>query len=390
MISIKREISKELKEHILPFWIKLKDNVNGGFFGSMNYELVINQMADKGGIATARMLWSYSAAYRITKEKSCLECANHAYDFLLHKVYDHECQGIYWMLDYKGNPIDTTKHIYAQAFAVYALSEYYRATTKDEALKLAKELFELIETKGYDEERNAYLEEFDKNWSEQPNQMLSENGVMADITTNTHLHVLEAYTNLYRVWKNDQVKKALLRLLNIFYKKIYDEDSKFLKVFFDKNWDEMMNLKSFGHDIEASWLLDNAIKVLNLDHPIYNKMVIDIAYNIAHYAIQKDGSIINEEINEKKDYTRVWWGQAEAMIGFLNAYERTGDQLFLKLVKDLWEYTKCYVIDHRHGSEWYWSIDSNGKPITKDIVEPWKTPYHNTRFCLEIERRIVS
>ncbi|QUI24257.1 AGE family epimerase/isomerase [Vallitalea pronyensis] len=387
MNGIKKEIAMELKAHILPFWMGLKDDVHGGFYGAVDHELVVNQKADKGGIASARILWAYAAAYRVTGEQEYLDCADHAYAFLYDKVYDHEFQGIYWMLDYQGNPVDTRKHIYAQAFAVYALSEYYRATHHQEALDLAKTIYQVIENKGYDEEREAYLEEFNRYWLQKPNKMLSENGVIADITTNTHLHILEAYTNLYRVWKNASLEKRLIRLVHIFYDKIYNRDTKFLKVFFDKNWCEIVNLKSFGHDIEASWLLDDAIKVLNIQKPKYTEMVIDIAYNIGDYAIEKDGSLINEEHNDKKDTTRIWWGQAEAMVGFLNAYERTGDTYFLGLVKQLWQYTKDHMIDVRQGGEWHWSIDQHGQLSKKPLVEPWKTPYHNTRFCIELMER---
>lgn len=381
------EVEMELTEHILPFWMTLKDEQNGGFYGTVDFDLNTHKQADKGGIVTARFLWTFSAAYRVTKNKQYLEYADHLYDFLVNKVCDSEYSGLYWLVDYQGNPKDTRKHVYTQSFGIYALSEYYRATKNEAALELAISLFELIESKGFSKQSNAYMEEFDREWNPAPNEMLSENGILAEITMNTHIHVLEAYTNLYKAWPNKRLKTRLNSLLDVHYKKIYDQESKFLHVFFDKEWNSLLNVKSFGHDIEASWLMDETIKALELNNEDYLKMVIDIAYNIADYAIQVDGSLINEELNEVLDPTRVWWVQAEAIVGFHNAYERTGDQRFLKLVKDLWEYTKKFIIDKRSHGEWYWSVDEKGDPSEKNISDPWKASYHNGRFCLEMMER---
>ncbi|RSK28345.1 N-acylglucosamine 2-epimerase [Bacillus sp. HMF5848] len=388
MNTFKHEVTKELTEHILPFWMKQKDDIYGGFYGEVDYNLNVHQQANKGGIITSRFLWTFSAAYRVTNDKTYLNIATHLYNFLINKVYDHEHKGLYWMVDYKGTPIDTRKHVYTQSFGIYALSEYFRATQNEEALKMAKDLFELIEEKGYNQSINAYREEFDRQWNEVPNEMLSENGVMAEITMNTTIHVLEAYTTLYKVWPTEQVKSRIENLLRILYENIYDKETKFLGVFFDMNWNSIINLKSFGHDIEASWLIDEAIKAIKLEKPEYHQMVIDIAYNIANYAIQNDGSLINEQENDLLDKTRVWWVQAEAMVGFLNAYQRTHDHMFLKIIQNLWEYTKQNIIDSRENGEWIWSVEANGQPTKRNIGDPWKGSYHNGRFCLEIIERM--
>jgi len=388
MEKLKQEVEIELTEHILPFWMKLKDEQNGGFYGTVDFDLHTHKQADKGGIVTARFLWTFSAAYRVTKNKVYLEYADHLYDFLVNKVYDNKHLGLYWLVDYQGNPKDTRKHVYTQSFGVYALSEYYRATKNEEALKLAISLFELIEDKGFSKESNAYMEEFDREWNPAPNEMLSENGVLAEITMNTHIHVLEAYTNLYKAWPNQRLKERLNDLLAVHYHKIYDPNTKFLHVFFDKEWNSLLNMKSFGHDIEAAWLMDETIKVLDRHDEAYTKMVVDIAYNIADYAMQDDGSLVNEELNGVVDPTRIWWVQAEAIVGFYNAFERTGDQRFLDLVHGLWEYTKKFIIDERAQGEWYWSVDEQGVPAQRNIGDPWKGSYHNGRFCLEMMERM--
>lgn len=388
MNEFRIEVEKELTEHILPFWMKLKDEQNGGFYGKVDFDLNTHKQADKGGIVTARFLWTFSAAYRVTKDNTYLEYADHLYDFLVNKLYDNEHSGLYWLVDDQGNPKDMRKHVYTQSFGIYALSEYYRATKNEKALKLAISLFELIEDKGFSKDSNAYMEEFDREWNPTPNEMLSENGVIAEITMNTHIHVLEAYTNLYKAWPNEKLKARLNDLLKVHYEKIYNPETKFLHVFFDKEWNNLLDIKSFGHDIEASWLMDETIKALDLNDEDYINMVVDIAYNIADYAMQDDGSLVNEELNGVVDPTRIWWVQAEAIVGFYNAFERTGDQRFLDLVHGLWEYTKQYIIDGRAQGEWYWSVDEKGNPTKENICDPWKASYHNGRFCLEMMERM--
>ena len=388
-----RVLAKEIKVHletkILPFWMNLKDGEYGGFYGQINYDLSIEKTADKGGIATARFLWTYSSASRVLKEEKYLEMANHLYEFLKENIYDREHGGIYWMVNYRGEPKDCRKHIYAQSFALYALSEYYRITKSEEALQLALSIYQLMEDKGYSEANKGYLEEFDRKWNPMPNEMLSEDDVIADMTMNTHIHILEAYTNLYQAYPNEKLKQRLERLLAIHYEKIYDESTKFLHVFFDNKWNSIVKKKSFGHDIEASWLINKALNAISLQNPKYDEMVLDIAYNIANCAIAKDGAILNEEVDGVVDRTRIWWVQAEAMVGFLNAWERTADKRWKHHMKELWRYIQDNIVDPREKGEWFWSVKPSGKPIERPIGEPWKTSYHNGRFCLEFIERVL-
>lgn len=387
--QLQTEIAEHWQTKIMPFWANLKDEDRGGFYGWVGNDLQVNQEAPKGGIATARQLWSFSAAYRVTSEEIWREHAEHAYRFLTGHLMDREHGGMYWMVDATGEPRDSSKHVYTQSFGIYALSEYYRATDDASALTIAKTLFALIESKGFNTEAPAYKEQFDRFWNEQPNEMLSENGVIADYTMNTHIHVLEAYTTLYKVWPDPQVKAALERLLGILYERVYDKNTKSLGVFFNKRWESIIDLRSFGHDIEASWLIDEALKVLSLEHhPQYSAMVTDIAYNIMNVAVQSDGSLMNEQEGKHVDTTRIWWVQAEAMVGFYNAYQRTGDSKFLETVERLWNYTRTHIVDSRPGGEWYWAVDENGTPDHHEMAGPWKCPYHNSRFCIELMERM--
>lgn len=366
----------------------MKDEEQGGYYGELDYSLKLNKKAAKGGIANSRILWSFSAAYRYISSESYADHANHSFRFLKEKLLDHEFGGIYWSVDYQGNPLDTRKHIYNQAFAVYSLSEYYRALNNVEALELAKNLFFLIEDKGYSPETNAYKEEFNRTWQEQPNEMLSENNVIASITMNTHIHILEAYTTLYRVWPDSRVRAALENLLHILHDRMYDAKKGRLHVFFDENWNSLLDLTSYGHDIEASWLMEDAMYVIGSDLPEHKKMIVDLAYSVARNAIQSDGSLANERENDHLDTTRIWWVQAEAIVGFYNAYQRTNDPLFLELVTNLWKYTKNHIIDSRPGSEWIWAVKADGSPDQREIAGTWKCPYHNSRFCIEMIERM--
>ncbi|MGQ8873296.1 AGE family epimerase/isomerase [Paenibacillus sp. TSA_86.1] len=389
LVQLQSEIAEHWKTKILPFWANLKDTDHGGFYGWVGNDLLVNRYAPKGGIATARQLWSFAAAYRVTGEKIWQDQADHAYRFLTEYLVDREHGGMYWMVEATGEPLDMSKHVYTQAFGVYALSEYYRATDNTSALELAKTVFARIESKGLNAELPAYKEQFDRYWNEQPNEMLSENGVIADYTMNTHIHVLEAYTTLYRVWPDPEVKAALERLLGILYERVYDKNTKFLGVFFNQKWESIIDLRSFGHDIEASWLIDDALKILGLEHhPQYSVMVTDIAYNILNSAVQADGSLINEQEGHHVDTMRIWWVQAEAMVGFYNAYQRTGDAVFLEQVERLWSYTKDHIVDLRAGGEWHWAVDEKGTPDQHEVAGPWKCPYHNSRFCIELLERM--
>lgn len=388
MINLSEEVDKELNQRILPFWTSLADYENGGFYGYVGYNGRINKEAEKGGILNSRILWFFSAVYCLDKKDEALKLASHAYNFMVEKLIDEEYQGLYWMVNFKGQPTDKRKHIYNQAFGIYALAKYYKATGKEEALKIAKKIFDLIEKKC--ENSNGYLEEFDRQWNEKDNEMLSENEVIADRTMNTHLHVLEAYTLLYEVSKDPLVRKRLYYLLDLIKNKIYSQKNQSLKVFFDKNWKETIEIQSYGHDIEGTWLIDRAADVLEdkiLIESTY-AYTLKIAENIYKNAYSTWG-IINESVKGVTDTGKVWWVQAEAMVGFYNAYEKTGDNKYLGATQEIWKYIKNYVVDKRDNSEWFWKLAEDNTPIPDmPIVEPWKCPYHNGRMCIEIIERM--
>ena len=386
-MNLAHEVRKELTDRIIPFWKQLRDDEHGGYYGYMDFDLNVDKCYEKGCILNSRILWFFSNAYMTLKDKTLLSEADHAYHFMRDCCEDKEYGGVFWSVSYDGKPLDTTKHIYNQAFAIYALSSYYAASNDGGALEFAMDLFEKIETIGTDS--YGYLESFNRKWELEDNDKLSENGLLADKTMNTLLHVLEAYTELYRVNKDEKVKAALIKILDAFRNQVYNEKTNRLEVFFDEKMNTISDLYSYGHDIEASWLLDRACTVLSDEkitaktHEYTNALVAEV-----YKEALDNGAMNNECFKGVVDTTRVWWVQAEAMVGFYNCYEKTGEEKYKDITEQLWEYIRKYIIDKRAGSEWFWDLDKDGNPVSKKpIVEPWKCPYHNGRMCMEIIRR---
>lgn len=391
MTDMRNEIKEELTSHILPFWKSLKDEENGGYYGYMDCDLKLDKQAEKGGILNSRILWTFSNAYMFLKESSLLDYAKHAYDFLVEKLYDRERGGIYWSVDYMGNPADTIKHSYNIAFAVYALSSYYDASGDEHALELAKELFYVIENTYRDE--FGYKEALTVDFSPQSNEHLSENGVIAEKTMNTTLHIFEAYTELYRVSGFGPAKKSMEWILHIFKDKIFNPEKRRLEVFFDKEFHSILDLHSYGHDIEAAWLIERGLvvlgdKALHEDFltmfEILEKEILSVAYDGTSVAAECENGVVLDK--------RIWWVQCEAMIGFYNAYQKRPEETpYLEAVRQIWEFVKTYIIDKRQGGEWINErFYDEERTINREepMLSPWKCPYHNARMCMEMLKRI--
>ena len=382
------EIKAHLINDIIPFWKGLRDDEFGGYYGYLDYDLKLDKKAVKGCILNSRITWFFSNAYTLLKDESLLEEAKHGFAFLKEHCMDKDNGGIYWSMKYNGEPEDTTKHTYNQAFSIYALSSYYEASGDEEALEMAKELFHIIETRCTDE--IGYKEAFDKEFHEIENDKLSENGVIAEKTMNTLLHVFEAYTELYRVAKLPEVKERLEWIMDTFADKVYNPALHRQEVFFDRNMNSILDLHSYGHDIETAWLIDRGVKVLG-EKKYEDKMspiTRDLTAQI--YKVAFDGrSLANECERGVVNKHRIWWVQAETVVGFLNGFQKNPDKPeYLDAAKAEWNFIKEYVIDKRKGSEWYWEVDPDGKPYEgRPIVEPWKCPYHNGRMCFEVIKR---
>lgn len=386
MINISMAAQDMLQRKIAPFWLGLMDEQYGGFYGYMDYDLNLNKKAEKGCILNSRILWFFSEAALETKDPACRKAADHAFEFLMNHCVDELNGGVYWSVTYDGKPLDTTKHTYNQAFAIYALSSYYRLTGNLQALSMATKLFYIIEDNCTDDV--GYLEAFTVDWRPESNEKLSENGVMADKTMNTLLHVFEGYSGLLQAVRFPELEKAMRRILDIYMDDIYDPNLHRQKVFFDKEYNSIIDLYSYGHDIESSWLIDWGCKLLG--DAALSEHVEKINSTLAQAIYQnayRDHSVINECERGINDLTRVWWVQAESVLGFVNEYEKSGDPKYAAAAADVWHYICDKLVDKREGSEWFWSVDNDGHPFHKPIVEPWKCPYHNGRMCLELMRR---
>lgn len=386
-MTLKQQAKIMLEDHLISFWSRLRDDMYGGYYGYMDYDLHVDRKAEKGCILNSRILWFFSRCAKDLGRKDCLQEAEHAYRFLMDHCSDQEHGGVFWSLRYDGTPQDTTKHTYVQAFAIYALSAYYEATGDRQALETAFELFRLIESRCRD--KDGYLEAFAQDFSPASNEKLSENGVMAQRTMNTLLHVFEGYAGLYQANWDEQVRQAMCSILRIYQEKIFDPVHCRQKVFFDLNYCSLIDLHSYGHDIESSWLMDWGTALLGDKQLIAAVGQINscLASSIYEHAY-RDHSVLNECERGVDDTRRIWWVQAEAVLGFLNAWEKTGSAKFRDAAVDVWQYINRCLVDPRPGSEWFWLVDEKGEPDrTRPIVEPWKCPYHNGRMCLEILRR---
>ncbi len=385
MNGMTQEVREHLTRDLIPFWKGLRDDVRGGYIGLVDFSLARDPEAERGCILLSRILWFFSSAYLTLGDRSLLDEADHAYAALLTMV-DAQNGGVYWSLNADGTVCDPTKHTYNQAFAVYALSAYARASGRKAALERAMGLYRVIETKCRDE--GGYLEAQTADWRPMSNEKLSENGVMAGRTMNTLLHVMEGYTGLYEATGDAGVREKLYAILDTLEKKVWNPEKRRQEVFFDADWHTLIDLHSFGHDIETAWLADHTLEVL--DDAALTARIRPLLLAMADETLKlayTEGSGFSAEMERGKvDTTRVWWVQAEALLGFLNAYGRTGEERFLRAARSQWTYIRDHVIDRRCG-EWHWSLREDGTPTGKPIVEPWKCPYHNGRMCFEVIRR---
>ncbi len=389
--ELRSQLREELTQNILPFWMeRMPDQEQGGFYGRIDGHGICHPEAEKGTILCARILWTFSAAYRLLHEVRYLAIADRAKEYLLNRFIDPDYGGVYWSLKPDGTPSNTKKQVYASGFAIYGLSEYARATSDPQTLETAIALFHTLEQKAWDPLYGGYFEAFSREWGPIDDVRLSDKDANERKTMNTHLHILEPYTNLYRIWPSGELAKSIRRLITIFTEKIYDRQTGHLGLFFGDDWSRRSSTVSYGHDIESSWLIDEAVRVLGDEKEIVaTTPIIKHIARAAAEGILPDGSLIYESDPKTgdKDTERHWWVQAENVVGFYNLFHRFADQTALDKALRSWEYIRTHLIDPTDG-EWFWSILPNGQPNkTDDKAGFWKCPYHNGRMCMEIMAR---
>jgi len=393
--KFKTAVTQVLDENIIPFWLTYsRDAENGGFFGRISNDLKVDPTAPRGLILYTRILWAFSALYKFKPEVQYLELARRAYDYLANAFWDKKFGGFYWMVDYQGKVIDDLKKIYGQAFAIYALCEYYAAGGDRSALDLAINIFELIEKHNHDNQFGGYFESSYRDWKIADNVALSEVDLAEKKSMNTHLHLMEAYTSLAHEWRNEQVQNRLKELIDCHLNFILNPDSYHLQLFFDERWIPKSEVISFGHDIEASWLLTEAAEILGNSQLI--SKVANICLKMVNATliegISEQGGLFMEMDGEGKIIPRDfdWWPQVEAIIACLNVYQQLKKESYLNHALRFWNFLDEYFIDHQN-SEWFYSVSADRVPNPQRLkVCEWKGPYHNIRGCIEILKRLAT
>jgi len=388
LLSIRDRIQKELLENILPFWEnQMLDSEFGGFYGRAANDLSIDKTADKSCVLISQVLWTFSAAYSVFKDENYRKTAEHAFRFLRDAFYDQKYGGLYYTVDYKGSPTNRKKVVCGIAAGINGLSEFYRVTGNSESISIAVELFGLIEKNSFDDMHGGYFSAFSEHWKPAADKTARQDDINAAKSASTHLHILDAYTNLYGAAPGNLPEEKLTALVRLIVEKIYSQKSEHLKLYFTENWVPVSDIVSFGHDIAASRLIYKAAVIsgeeelkdlavnasLKMAEAVYNEGYDDVF-----------GGIYNQvSAPYSIDFDKNWWAQAEAVSGFLNAYILSGDSKYSDAVIKTWEFIDKYIVDHRYG-EWFSSVTRIGNPKTHlPKADTWKTPYHNSRFCLE-------
>ncbi|MEJ2148819.1 MAG: AGE family epimerase/isomerase [Chloroflexota bacterium] len=386
-----QQVLRELREVILPFYPRhAVDRERGGFYGWVGNDGRVDKQAPRSLIQHTRLLWTFALAARVLDDSSYRELANHAYEYLLGSFWDGEFGGFYWMLDYKGQPIETDKLTYGQAFAIYALAEYALLTEVGAPLAYATSVWKRLEVRLTDQEYGGYFEGARRDWSPAPELHVDDHPTEKGM--NSHLHLLEAYTNLLRAWDDERMRESLGGLLRVVLDRVVDERRAHLKLYMDKRWEPLSDHVSYGHDIEASWLLYEAAEVLGEVALLAEcrAAALSLAEETLAHGLDDAGAVINsDDVNLIGADSRDWWPQAEGMVGFLNAYQISGEGRFLDASLGCWEYARTHLSDREHG-EWFSAVDGEGRPFDQPKTGPWKTPYHNGRACLEVYWRVEA
>lgn len=389
--TLRDEVLKDLKENVLHFWEKYAVDPSGGFYGMILNDGTPRPDEAKGVVLNARILWTFSTAYRLFGDENYKHLANRAQRYLIDHFIDKQLGGVYWSLYADGTPLDTEKQTYGMAFAIYGLSEHFRATGSTESLMQSIDLYKVLETQVREFENDGYIESFTRNWQVPPKYGYDGTG-LASKTMNTHIHLLEAYTSLYRVWRNEGLQKRLNTLINLVVDKIYNPETNHLKLFFNNQWESLEDIDSYGHDIETGWLLTEAAEVL--EDKALLKRIEPIAVNLTDAALKEgrneDGSLIYERHGADYQRTFSWWCQAETIVGCVNAWQISGNEHYLHAADKTWEWVKARMIDKEHG-EWFRSVTPEGMPDLKTPkASMWNCPYHNSRMGFELFLRLSA
>ena len=389
LIELAHTVNREISGEVLPYWVAMSPDLqNGGFVGQITGEGTANPEANKGIILNARILWTFSAAYRIYGKREYLDLASRSLDYLTEYFWDHRQGGVYWTVTCKGQPADTTKYLYAQAFALYGLSEFCRAEPGAEALDFATQLYNLIEENCYCPDHNGYHEVFSRDWKQLDGIPLGSDELSSKFSMNTHLHLMEAYANFYRVRPSEVLSGRLHNLIRLHTGKMFDPDTGHFYCYFDQNWQRTSRRYSYGHDIEAAWLLLDSVRLVN--DPELLGTVETVTHKVAESTLhegvdhQRGGLFSTGKLGQVIDTNKEWWAQAEAVVGFVCLWQLHGKESYLQAAESIWDFVKKHVKDTTLG-EWFFLVDADGNPYRDyDKIGPWKCPYHTSRCAMEL------
>jgi mannobiose 2-epimerase len=385
------DADRELRGDILKYWLgHARDRRRGGFYGAIEADGTVKADAPRGALLTSRILWTFSAAYRRYRDPQYLEMASWAYRDLVGRFLDREYGGLYWSAAPDGRPLDTRKQVYGQVFGIYALAEYHLATGDPAALERAIEIYRLVELHAKDPVHGGYFEAYRRNWVRIDDAREGLVGPDNEKSQNTHIHILEAYTNLLRAWPDAGLRESQRELIGIILDRIVDPSTHHLVLFLKADWTPASSIFSYGHDIELSWLVVEAAQVLGDPGLVAraDAAALKIADTTLREGIDPEGGVYNEGTRHGvTDAGKEWWPQAEAVVGFLNAYQVSRDPRYYAAALRTWNFIRDKFIDRRYG-DWYQTLDSANRAKPRPKVTVWKCPYHNSRCCLEATARL--
>lgn len=389
--NLAAEVEKDLLENILPFWLQYApDPQNGGFYGAVSNDLIPNTSVPRSVILCSRILWTFAAASRCYPNEAYRKMADYAYAYLLNTFKDTRDGGFFWTVDATGQPVNSDKYSYMQAFIIYSLAEYYRITREEQVLDEAQELFKLVDKNFYDRNDGGYFEGASRDWVN-PSEASFHHAEGFKKSMNTLLHIMEAFTNLLRIWPDPLLSKRQQELIEIFFDYVFDKGTGHFRLFFDEAWHSLSDHQSFGHDIEGSWLLVEAAEIAQNKALLSRsqEVALQMAQAVLEDGLAPDGSLFDEKTPQGLKHTdRIWWIQAEGVVGFVNAYQFSERPEFARAAFQLWDYIKNYFIDRRHG-DWFKRLDEYGRPVqSEEKIGPWNCPYHHSRMGLELKERL--
>lgn len=365
-----REAWRAELDHLFAWWAHHLP-AGDGFHGEIGNDGQPVAGAERGLVLNARLLWFFSAYHRFSGDTQSRALADRAAEYLRTAFVDHRHGGLVWSVDAAGNAVDRRKFVYGHGFALYGFAEHFRVTGAASSRVMAAELFALIEARFRDPQHGGYVIELRDDWRLQPHRAFWRPKPPAK-DSNTLLHVLEAFSLWCEVAPSPAVAEALRQSIDLFRRHIVADGH--LKLAFRRDWRDLGHGTSFGHDIEASWLLHRA--AVALGDQVLADEVSDLALGLARTALAQGLGGDGE-----------WWAAAEAMVGFCNAWQLSGDTAYLDAVRELWSFIKAqHVVPSSSGHEWTWFPQGSGK-ADHYLAGAWKCPYHNGRALMELLNR---